>query len=58
MDKLIMSIFCELNNFCKELNSYFEHYMLSCDKKTLGLERSPSLSLSEIMTICIGFLFV
>ena len=55
MDELIISIFCELDNFCKELNSYFEHSMLPCDKKKLRLEPSRSLSLSEIMTICVGF---
>ena len=55
MDELIISIFCELDNFCKELNSYFEHSMLPCDRKKLRLEPSRSLSLSEIMTICVGF---
>lgn len=55
MDEFIISIFCELDNFCKELNFYFEHSMLPCDKKKLRLEPSRSLSLSEIMTICIGF---
>ena len=55
MDELIISIFYELDNFCKELNAYFEHSMLPCDKKKLRLEPSRSLSLSEIMTICVGF---
>ena len=55
MDELIISIFCELDNFCKELNSYFQHSRLPCDKKKLRLEPSRSLSLSEIMTICVGF---
>ena len=35
MDELIISIFCELDNFCKELNTYFEHFMLPCEKKKL-----------------------
>ena len=55
MDELIISIFCELDNFCKELNSYFEHSMLPCEKKKLRLEPSRSLCLSEIMTICVAF---
>ena len=55
MDELIISIFYELDNFCKELNSYFEHSMLPCDRKKLRLEPSRSLSLSEIITICVGF---
>ena len=55
MDELIISIFCELDNFCKELNSYFEHSMLPDEKKKLRLEPSRSLSLSEIMTICVSF---
>ena len=55
MDELIISIFCELDNFSKELNSYFEHSMLPCDKKKLRLEPSRSLCLSEIMTICVAF---
>ena len=55
MDDLIISIFYELDNFCKELNSYLEHSMLPCDRKKLRLEPSRSLSLSEIMTICVGF---
>ena len=55
MDELIISVFCELDNFCKELNTYFEHVMLPCEKKKLRLEPSRSLSLSEIMTICVVF---
>ena len=55
MDELIISIFCEFDNFSKELNSYFEHSMLPCDKKKLRLEPSRSLCLSEIMTICVAF---
>ena len=55
MDEFIISIFCELDNFCKELHAYFEHTWLPCEKKKLRLEPSRSLSLSEIMTICVGF---
>ena len=55
MDEFIISIFCELDNFCKELNTYLEHFMLPGDKKILRLQPSRSLSLSEIMTICVSF---
>ena len=55
MDELIISIFCELDNFCKEFFAHFEHTSLPCNKKKLRLEPSRSLSLSEIMTICVGF---
>ena len=55
MDELIISIFCELDNFCKEFFTYVEQSSLPCDKKKLRLEPSRSLSLSEIMTICVGF---
>lgn len=55
MDELIISVFYEVDNFCKELNSYFQHYFLSHDGKNISLEVPSSLSLSEIMTICIAF---
>ena len=55
MDELIISIFCELDNFCKEFFAYFEQTSLPCDKKKLRLEPSRSLSFSEIMTICVSF---
>ena len=55
MDELIISIFCELDNFCRELNSYFEHSMLPDERKKIRLEPSRSLSMSEIMTICTIF---
>ena len=55
MDELIISVFYEVDNFCKELNSYFQHYFLSHDGRNISLEVPSSLSLSEIMTICIAF---
>ena len=55
MDELIISVFCELDNFYRELNFYFEHTMLPYEKKKFRLEPSRSLSLSEIMTICVAF---
>jgi len=55
MDKLIISVFYDVDNFCKELNSYFQHYFLSHDGKNISFEVPASLSLSKIMTICIAF---
>ena len=55
MDELIISIFCELDNFCRELNTYFEHFILPCEKKKFQLEPSRSISSSEIMMICVVF---
>ena len=55
MDELIISIFYEVDNFCKELKNYFEQHSFTCDGKKVSFEPSRSLSLSEIMTISIGF---
>ena len=55
MDELIISVFCELDNLCKEFFAHFEHASLPGNKKNLHLETSRSLFLSEIMTICVGF---
>lgn len=55
MDELIISVFYDVDNFCKELNSYFQHHFLTYDNKNVSLEVPSSLSLSEIMTICIAF---
>lgn len=41
--------------FCKELKNYFEHYFISCEGKKTSFEPPSSLSLSEIMTICVCF---
>ena len=55
IDEFIISIFYDIDNFCKELKNYFEHYFISCDGKKASFEPPSSLSLSEIMTICICF---
>ena len=38
MDELIISVFYDVDNFCKKLNSYFQHYFLSHDGKNIFLE--------------------
>jgi Transposase DDE domain len=50
----LVNIFCEIDDFCNELDKYCEHYMLSGPTKG---KRGPacSLSISEIMTILVMF---
>jgi hypothetical protein len=46
----LVSIFCEIDDFCKELDSYSKHYFLTGPSKG---KRGPAccLAVSEIMTI-------
>ena len=55
MDEFIISIFYNIDNFCKKLKNYFEHYFIPCDEDKVSFEPPSSLSLSEIMAICICF---
>ncbi len=55
MDEFIISIFCEVDNFCKKLNSYLECHSLPCDGKTASIELPSALTLSEAMSISILF---
>ncbi len=55
MDELIISIFYKADNFCKEFNHYIEKNSLSTNDKAVSLDLHSSLSLSEVMTICIVF---
>ncbi len=55
MDKLIISVFYEVDNFCKEFNSYLKMNSLPTNNKETTLELQSSLSISEVMTICIVF---
>lgn len=53
----LVSIFCEIDDFCKELDVYTQHKLLSGPTKG---RRGPccQLALSEIMTILVMFHFV
>jgi hypothetical protein len=53
----LVSIFCEIDDFCKELDTYTQHKLLSGPAKGA---RGPTcqLSLSEMMTILVMFHFV
>lgn len=55
MDELIISVFYEVDNFCEEFNDYLENNSLPANGKKVSLKLNSSLSLSEIMTICIVF---
>jgi len=50
----LVSIFCQVDDFCKELDQYSEHYLLTGPTKG---KRGPvgGLAISEIMTILIMF---
>ena len=53
----LVSIFCEIDDFCKELDTYTQHKLLSGPAQG---RRGPAtqLALSEIMTILILFHFI
>lgn len=54
----LVNIFCEIDDFCKELDEHAKHYFLpnSSEKKRRG--PSCGLSVSEIMTILVMFQMV
>lgn len=55
MDEMILSVFYDMDNFCKELKKYFEHYLIATNGETSSFEPPSSISLSEIMTVCVFF---
>lgn len=55
MDKLIISIFYEADNFCKEFNNYLQNNSLCTNDEEISIKLHSALSLSEVMTICIVF---
>ena len=55
MDEIIISVFYDIDNFCKKLKLFFERSLLPCDEKGASFEPPSALSLSEIMTICVIF---
>ncbi len=52
MDELIITIFCEIDNFCKKFISYMKKHCLPSDEKPVSFEIPSALTLSEVMTIC------
>lgn len=52
---MIISVFYDIDNFCKELKKYFEHYLIATDGEASSFEPPCGISLSEIMTVCVFF---
>ena len=50
----LVDIFCQIDDFCKELNEHAQHYLLD-SPNAAKRGPQPSLSLSEVMTILIMF---
>ena len=55
MDDFIISIFYEIDNFCKKFIPYMEQQCIQDDGKPVSLELPSRLSLSEAMTLCAVF---
>ena len=55
MDDLIISVFYEIDNFCKKFIPYMEQQCIQIDDKPVSLELPSRLTLSEAMTICAAF---
>ena len=57
MTHQLTTIFCEIDDFCKELDQYIQHSLLPGQNKS---RRGPacSLAMSEIMTILVMFQMV
>lgn len=55
MDEMILFVFYDINNFCKELKKYFEHYLITTDGESSSFDPPCGISLSEIMTVCVFF---
>lgn len=55
MDDLIISIFYEVDNFCKKFIPYMEQQCITQDETSVSFELPSRLTLSEAMTICIMF---
>ena len=55
MDDLIISVFYEIDNFCKEFIPYMEQQCIQTGDKPVSLELPSRLTLSEAMTICAVF---
>ena len=55
MDEIMISVFYDIDNFCKELKTFYERNLLPCNGKGASFEPPSALALSEIMTICVVF---
>ena len=55
MDDLIITVFCEIDNFCKEYYSHVGQRGIGMGSAEPLIELKSSLSLSEVMAICTLF---
>lgn len=55
MDDLIISVFYEIDNFCKEFIPYMEQQCIAPGDGPVSLELPGRLTLSEAMAICVVF---
>ncbi len=55
MDDLIISVFCEIDNFCKKFIPYMEQRCIQNDNNPVSPGLPSRLSLSEAMAICAVF---
>ena len=53
-DNMLVTMFCDVDDFCTNLEKYFQHYLMQEDVSP-KLSPSKMLCLSEIMTITIYF---
>lgn len=54
MDELIISVFCDADNFYKKFELYIKEHCLSCNEK-LSTKISSHLTKAEVITICTVF---
>lgn len=55
LDDLLVSIFCLIDDFCKDFDPIWQKYQLPTLEENHRKRRSPSITNSEIMTIAICF---
>ncbi len=55
MDDLIISVFYEIDNFCKKFIPYMEQQCIQAGDNYISMELPSRLALSEVMAICVVF---
>ena len=51
MDELIISVFCDVDNFYKKFKLYIKEHCLSCNEK-LSTKMCSRLTETKVITIC------
>lgn len=44
MDEIIISVFYDIDNFCKELKKYFEHHLIAAKGEAASFEPPSAMS--------------